>query len=93
MQLTIKYLNNIYYTISESGCISVGGSLDLENTQITALPEGLSVGGSLDLRGTQITALPEGLSVGGYLDLRGTQITALPEGLSVGGKIFKSFKS
>lgn len=31
------------------------GSLDLSNTQITSLPEGLTVGGSLDLSGTQIT--------------------------------------
>ena len=63
-----------------------GGSLDLRDTQITALPEGLTVGGYLDLENcTQITALPEGLTVGGYLDLRGTQITALPEGLTVGG--------
>ena len=33
-----------------------GGSLDLEGTQITALPDNLTVGGSLDLEGTQITA-------------------------------------
>lgn len=32
-----------------------GGSLDLRNTQITALPDNLTVGGSLDLSGTQIT--------------------------------------
>ena len=32
-----------------------GGSLDLRNAQITALPEGLTVGGWLDLRNTQIT--------------------------------------
>ena len=32
-----------------------GGSLDLSNTQITSLPEGLTVGGSLCLGGTQIT--------------------------------------
>ena len=61
------------------------GSLDLEGTGITALPEGLTVGGYLNLEGTGITALPEGLTVGGYLDLRGTGITALPEGLTVGG--------
>ncbi|MCW2473388.1 hypothetical protein [Candidatus Symbiopectobacterium sp. NZEC151] len=46
--------------------LSVGGSLDLEGTGITSLPEGL----------------PEGLSVGGSLYLRGTGITSLPEGLS-----------
>ncbi|MEN6623632.1 MAG: hypothetical protein ABFD50_19060, partial [Smithella sp.] len=61
------------------------GSLYLEGTQITALPENLTVGGSLYLRGTQITALPENLTVGGSLDLEGTQITALPENLTVGG--------
>ena len=35
--------------------LSVGGSLDLRGTGITALPEGISVGGSLDLSGTGIT--------------------------------------
>ena len=45
----------------------LSGDIDLNGTQITALPEGLSVGGSLELSGTQITALPEGLSVGGKI--------------------------
>ena len=62
-----------------------GGWLDLSDTQITSLPEGLTVGGSLDLRGTQITSLPKGLTVGGSLYLSGTQITSLPDGLTVGG--------
>ncbi|MFV0351656.1 MAG: hypothetical protein ACK5JF_05010, partial [Oscillospiraceae bacterium] len=53
------------------------GSLYLEGTQLTALPDNLTVGGSLDLRGTQLTALPDNLTVGGSLDLRGTQLTAL----------------
>jgi hypothetical protein len=35
--------------------LTVGGSLDLENTAITALPDNLTVGGSLDLSGTAIT--------------------------------------
>ena len=61
------------------------GSLNLRNTHITSLPEGLTVGGWLDLRGTSITSLPEGLTVGGSLDLCGTSITSLPEGLTVGG--------
>jgi hypothetical protein len=71
--------------------LTVGGSLDLRHTQITALPEGLTVGGSLYLRHTQITALPEGLTVGGSLYLRHTQITALPEGLIVGGSLYLSY--
>ena len=61
------------------------GSLDLRNTPITSLPEGLTVGGYLDLYGTPITSLPEGLTVGGWVDLHGTPITSLPESLTVGG--------
>ena len=42
-----------------------GGNLDLHDTAITSLPEGLTVAGWLDLEGcTAITALPENLSVG-----------------------------
>ena len=53
----------IDYTVAADGALHVGGYLDLEGTQITALPDGLHVGGSLYLRGTQITALPDNLSV------------------------------
>ena len=62
-------------------------SLDLRDTQITELPEGLTVVGSLYLSYTKITELPEGLKVGGDLDLRDTQITELPEGLKVSGDL------
>ena len=34
--------------------LTVGGSLDLSNTQIASLPDNLTVGGSLDLSNTQI---------------------------------------
>ena len=34
------------------------GDLDLENTPITSLPQGLKVGGSLDLSNTPIEELP-----------------------------------
>jgi hypothetical protein len=67
----VTYLDQhkIPYTTGKDGSIKVGGSLDLEGTQITSLPEGLSVGGYLDLEGTQITSLPEGLSCTGlYFD-------------------------
>ena len=62
-----------------------GGSLDLSDTPITSLPDGLTVGGSLVLGGTPIKSLPEGLTVGGALYLSGTPIKSLPEGLTVGG--------
>ena len=44
-----------------------GGSLDLRDTNITSLPEGLKVGGYLDLQGIKIKSLPEGLKVGGKI--------------------------
>ena len=75
--------NNIDHEI-KNGCIFVGSSLDLENTNVSELPEGLSVGGSLDLGNTNVSELPEGLSVGGSLDLENTNVSELPEGLSVG---------
>ena len=37
------------------------GNLDLSDTEISSLPEGLKVGGYLDLSHTPITSLPEGL--------------------------------
>ena len=43
------------------------GDLNLRDTAITLLPEGLRVGGDLNLSGTPITALPEGLTVGGKI--------------------------
>ena len=61
--------------IKLDGRLTVGGDLDLSNTQITALPDNLTVGGDLDLSNTQITALPDNLTVGRGLALRNTQIT------------------
>ena len=43
------------------------GNLDLSDTPITSLPEGLEVSGCLDLNDTPITSLPEGLMVGGFI--------------------------
>jgi hypothetical protein len=59
--------------------------LDLTNTNITSLPEGLKVSGFLSLRNTNITSLPKDLKVGGDLYLLNTPITFLPKGLEVGG--------
>ena len=63
------------------------GDLDLSDTPITSLPNGLNVGGNLDLSNTKITSLPNDLQVGGYLYLQDTKITSLPNGLSVGGHL------
>jgi hypothetical protein len=63
--------------------LNVKGYLNLRDTNITSLPEGLKVG-SLSLRDTNITSLPKGLKVSNFLDLESTSITSLPEDLKVG---------
>jgi hypothetical protein len=68
--------------------LTVGGSLDLRHTPITALPDNLTVAGWLDLCGTAITALPDNLTVAGWLDLSYIAITALPDNLTVAGSIY-----
>lgn len=70
------------YLITDTEVI-FGEDLDLENTDITKLPDGLNVRGYLDLRGTLITELPEGLKVGRNLFLMGTGITELPADLRI----------
>jgi hypothetical protein len=66
----------------------VKGDLNLSNTPITSLPDGLRVGGGLKLSNTPITSLPDGLRVGGDLYLYGTPITSLPDDLSVGRDLY-----
>ena len=65
--------------------LDVKVGLDLTNTNITSLPEGLKISGFLSLRNTNITSLPKDLKVGGDLYLLNTPITFLPKGLEVGG--------
>jgi hypothetical protein len=66
----------------------VKGDLDLDDSDITSLPDNLQVGGNLDLYGTSITSLPDDLYVGWDLDLSYTRITSLPDDLQVGGGIY-----
>jgi hypothetical protein len=68
----------------------VNGNLDLRDTSITSLPQGLKVGRDLKLENTPITSLPQGLKVGGSLWLTGTSITSLPQDLVVGDSLLLS---
>ncbi len=93
--LIIKWFSDLgidesRYEILPDLSIKVNGSLYLNNTPITSLPDNLTVGGSLYLRNTQITSLPDNLSVGGNLDLSNTPITSLPDNLTVGGSLYLS---
>ena len=77
LQKFLKLKGNPPYTI--------GGDLDLRETQIESLGNLQSVGGKLDLEGTPIQSLGNLTSVGGYLDLSYTPIESLGNLKSVGG--------
>jgi hypothetical protein len=64
---------------------SIGGDLDLRETQIESLGNLQSVGGDLSLEGTPIKSLGNLTSVGGYLNLRDSPIESLGNLQSVGG--------
>ena len=72
--------------------LNIKGRLNLFDSKITSLPEGLKVGGDLDLSYSEkLNSLPKGLKVGGYLNLFYSKITSLPEGLKVGGDLTLTF--
>ena len=81
-----KLMNNEPLTDEE---FFVEGDLDLTETDIESLPDGLNVEDNLSLYGCKnIQSLPEGLEVGGFLDLGHSNITSLPKGLKVWGRLF-----
>ena len=51
------------YEVKEDGEIAFNISLDLENTQISELPDNLTINGYLNLENTQIRELPDNLTV------------------------------
>jgi hypothetical protein len=79
-----KYINNIPLTEKD---LNIEGNLDLTDTDIKSLPDGLKIAGNLILTETDMRFLPEGLLVGGHLDLYASKIDSLPKGLKVGGDL------
>ncbi len=81
--LKFKLLNNVPLTKEE---LNIEGNLNLTDSKITSLPEGLKVGGYLNLGFCpNLTSLPKGLEVGEKLSLMYSKIESLPEVLKVGG--------
>ena len=69
--------------------LEVGGDLNLQDSKITSLPNGLVVGGDLILSGCEsLYSLPEGLEVGDSLDLIESSVEFLPKGLKVGRDLY-----
>ena len=80
-----KIMNNEPFTDDE---LHIKGDLDLEESNITSLPEGLKVDDNLNLSSCKyLKSLPDNLKVGGELNLEGTNIKQLPKGLYVGDDI------
>ena len=79
-----KLLNNIPLTKED---LIVKGDLNLEDSEITSLPEGLTIEGDFFFYHSPVK-LPKGLKVGNHLSLFGPSITSLPKGLEVLGWLF-----
>jgi hypothetical protein len=77
-----KWVNNIPLTEKD---LNIEGNLDLTDTDIKSLPDGLKVAGNLNLTETDMESLPERLEVAGNLYLDHSFIKSLPKDLKVGG--------
>ena len=77
-----KWVNNMILTEKD---LNIEGNLDLTNTDIKSLPDGLKVAGNLNLTETDMESLPERLEVAGNLYLDHSFIKSLPKDLKVGG--------
>ena len=71
--------------------LAVSGSIILNDSGITSLPENLTVGGSLNLSGCkELKEPPKNLAVGWSLILNDSGITSLPENPAVGWSLYLS---
>ena len=84
-----KLLNNEPLTEKD---LNIEGDLDLTDTNIKSLPNGLKITGNLILTECEsLRSLPKGLKVGGSLDLSySLHLDSLPNGLVVGGDLILS---
>ena len=87
--LKIKLLNPNKFKFTKDD-LNVKDDLDLSETSITSLPNGLRVSGYLDLSScTSLESLPNGLHVDWSLNLFGcTSLKSLPDGLYVGNDLY-----
>ena len=69
--------------------LTVPGSLTLEWTKVTSLPQGLRVGNSLWAMGAPLESVAFDLIVHENLDIRYTRILGIPSTVQVFGKIVK----
>lgn len=77
----------------EDNRIIVEDDLNLRDTNIKILPEGLIVRGNLTLRNSLIEELPKDLYVEGNVDLMITGLEKLPENMQITGDLFLAFSN
>ena len=78
-----------YLVNNETGKIHYLDNLNLDNTNITYLPDNLHISGFLSLEDNMdLTNLPENLTVAGSIYLGSTNITELPEGTNIMQNIY-----
>lgn len=85
LPLKVKIINSKHFEFTKEELI-IKDNLDLSETNIKELPQGLEVNGTLNLRNcTSLKDLPQGLKVGESLNLFGcTSLEKLPQDLYVG---------
>jgi hypothetical protein len=91
-QKPFAYKVKINYPFKEDE-LNVKGDLNLNQSSIESLPNGLRVKGHLWLFGSDIESLPEGLEVGGWMDVSHTYIKSLPDNLYVGGHLWFKYSN
>ncbi len=73
---------------SVMGLKRVGGTLRIEGTSVTELPQGLLKVGALMAAKSRLDRLPDGFTTKSNLVVIGTPMEELPNGLVVGGNLF-----
>ena len=70
------------------GITTIGGSLMLQHSNITELPDNLHIKDSLMIYDNKLTTLPKGLKVDEYVHMGNSNIAYLPSDMIVGRDIF-----
>jgi hypothetical protein len=91
-QKPFAYKVKINHPLTEEE-LNIKGDLNLNQSSIESLPNGLRVKGHLWLFGSDIKTLPEGLEVGGWMDVSHTYIESLPDNLHVGGHLWFKYSN
>ena len=71
----------------------INGDLEISDSPITELPDGLKVKGNFYINNTiysnpPLKSLPDNLTVGGFLSIKNSKIQNIPKNMSVAGNLY-----